>query len=215
MPRKQTTPDGYLQRLTSLASSRLGRLLLGGVMFAIVLLGVGLIVKEARAYAHGLPNYRIHGPQVRFVDLPRALGPLAQRSLEDPRWLRLDVSVFDAGAEQKIRDLVSKHPMVEEVREVAIEYPRSVEVRVTVRRPAAWVQVKRQGRKDGWLLVSSDARLLDPRLYRHYLRRRRIPLPKLVVLDAEQSCEQLQLRVEASIALRPRIGGNRLAGSVR
>jgi hypothetical protein len=206
MARKKKTPDGYVERLTGLASSRLGRCLLAGVLVAIVLLGVGMIVKEARAYAHALPRYRIHGPQVRFVDLPRALGPLAQQSLESSRWLRLDVSVFDANAEQKIRDLVSKHPMVESVRAVDIHYPSSVEVRVAVRRPAAWVRVGGPGRKSGWLLVSSDARLLDPKLYGHYLRRRRVPLPKLVGIDshpprfAGQAWEDIDEQVAEGLA---------------
>lgn len=183
MPKKKT-PDGYLERLRGLATSRLGRSLLAGVLFAVVLLGVGTIVKSARAYAHSLPNYRIHGSGVTFADLPRALGPLAEKSLEDPRWLRLDVSVFDAHAEQKIRDVVSKHPMVESVRSVDIQYPTSVDVRVAIRRPAAWVKVPSRRGKAGWLLVSSDARLLDPKLYGHYLRRRRIPLPKLEGIDS-------------------------------
>jgi hypothetical protein len=116
---------------------------------------------------------------VRYVDLPSGIGKLLTRALEDPRWLRFGVSVFDAGAEDEIREVVSRHPMIAAVKSVEVRYPDTVLLRVAVREPAAWFEVRSPGGRRGYVLVSWDARLLDPRSYAHYRRRLNVPLPRV------------------------------------
>lgn len=178
---RQSPPSGYLDRVRALATTRLGRLLglsLGG---AVLLLLVGTVVREARAYAYGLPNYRIRGASLHFVDLPEALGPLVRSVLQDPRaFSALDVSVFDARAEGVVREQVARHPMVESVGRVEIRHPCRADVRVTLRRPAAWFRGRWSDGRRGWLLVSADQVRLDPSFYRYTFRRLRVPLPKIV-----------------------------------
>jgi len=163
----------------ALLTTGTGRWLVRGLGVAVVLLLSGVIVRQARARVWHLPAYRLGPNSVRYVDLPRALGPLLERSLGDPRWLRFDVSVFDANAESKIRVVIARHPMVAAVREVEIQYPDRVLVRVKVREPAAWFHVRDGRGRQGYVLVSTDACLLDPRSYAHYRRRLPVPLPRV------------------------------------
>jgi len=183
MARKHVPPSPWL-RLRTLAATRAGRWLLRGLGVAIVLLLAGTVVRKARAYAYRLPAYRIGPASVRFVGLDPAWGPLVERSLRDPRWLRIGTSVFDAHVEERVRDVVARHPMVAAVRGVDVRYPASVDVRVVLRLPAAWFRTRGPDGKVGYLLLSSDSHLLDARLYAHFLRRLRIPLPKVVGVRA-------------------------------
>ena len=87
--------------------------------------------------------------------------------------------MFDADAERRIREVLSRHPVVAAVQSVEIRYPDRVFVRVKVRQPAAWFEVTDERGDRGYLLVSTDGRILDRQCYRHYLRRLRVPLPKV------------------------------------
>jgi hypothetical protein len=149
-----------------------------------VLLAVGLVVREARAYAHGLRGYRLDAKSIRYVDLDARIGPYVWSALADPVRLRLDVSVFDARAEEVVRDAVARNPMVECVRSVEVRYPREALVRIILRRPAAWFEARRPGGVVDWILVSRDGHRLDEAVYAGYVSRLRIPLPKVVGVRA-------------------------------
>lgn len=176
---RSKAPPPFSARLGSLLTSATGRWLVRVLGVAVVLLLSGIVVRQARARVWHLPAYRLGPSTVRYVDLPPALGPLVERSLHDSRWLRFDVSVFDANAEAKIREVIARHPMVSTVRSVDIEYPDRVLVRVKVREPAAWFHVQDGRGRKGYVLVSTDACVLDPKSYRHYRRRLPIPLPRV------------------------------------
>ncbi len=203
----KATPPGYLDRLRALAGTRLGRLLAVSLGGAALFLVVGGVVRQARAYAHGLPAYRLRASSIRFLDLPRRLGPLVASVLRDPRaFAGLDVSVFDPHAEDVVRDVVASHPMVESVKSVAIRYPHHADVRVALRSPAAWFRGRWVDGRRGWLLLSADQHRLDPSFYRYVFRRLPVPLPKVVGVEeyapecAGQFWGDLQERVAEGLA---------------
>ncbi len=176
---RSKAPPPFSDRVGSLLASATGRWLVRLFGVAVVLLLSGMVVRQARARVWHLPAYRLGPDAVQYLDLPRALGPLVERSLHDRRWLRFDVSVFDGDAEAKIREVIARHPMVAAVRSVVIRYPDRVLVRVRVREPAAWFRVQDDRGRKGFVLVSTDACVLDPRSYRDYRRRLPVPLPRV------------------------------------
>ena len=182
--RKSRPPPGALGRLQDLGATRLGRVLLVGLGTALLLLAAGLVVRQARAHAYALAPYRLGPRSVRFVGLDPRLGPLVAQALTDPAHFPLDVSVFDPDAEAQVREVVSRHPMVAAVRRVAVRFPDRVDVEVTLRRPAAWFQVRTEKGGRGYVLVSEDACLLDHRLYRPMLEKPTVPLPRVVGVRA-------------------------------
>lgn len=179
-------PPTFKARLRVLAVSRVGRWLLGALTVSLFVLLGGVVVRQARARAWRLPAYRLGPFSVRYVGLHPALGPLVERSLLDERMLRFSISVFDADAEEKVRKVIARHPMVAKVRSVQVRYPDRVCVRVDVREPAAWFEVTRAngGKGKGYVLVSTDGVLLDPGCYAHYRRRLRVPLPRVLGVKA-------------------------------
>jgi Cell division protein FtsQ/DivIB, C-terminal len=174
---RPSAPEPLLPRLRRLLASRAGRLLLRAGAVSLVLLVVGLVVRQARAQALRIPGARLDARAVRFVSLPPGLGPDFVAALTDCRHLAFDVSVFDEGAEDAVREVVARHPMVAAVRSVRIRYPDRVDVRVDLRRPAAWLRVRGPGGRPGYLLVSQDGHLLPDAPYARLLARTRVPLP--------------------------------------
>jgi len=155
--------------------------LLKGVAVAALVLAGGIVVRQARARAYRLEPYRLTPASLHYVGLHPALGPDVEASL---RRVRFSVSVFDAHAEARIREAVARHPLVAAVQSVRIRYPDRVDVRVSVRQPAAWFRTRDARGRSGLLLVSTDGRLLDEACYRYYLRRPRAPLPEVVGVRA-------------------------------
>ncbi|MHC5010347.1 MAG: cell division protein FtsQ/DivIB [Planctomycetota bacterium] len=181
---RTTAPPSPWTRLSAFATSRHGRVLVRCGAAAIALLVVALLLRQARAQAYRLDAYRLGPANVRFRALPRGQEAIFDRALRDPRWFRFSVSVFDAGAEDRIREALCRHPLVEEVRSVTIRFPQVAEVRVSIRRPAAWFEVPTAQGGVGYVLVSADARVLDPAPYRRYLESVRVPLPVVAGVEA-------------------------------
>jgi hypothetical protein len=167
-------------RLRALLAAPAGRLLVRGGAVALAFLVLGVIVRQARAHAFALPAYRAGVRTLAFADLPEWADPTMLRALHDPRRLRLSVSVFDPRAEERVRAVVSAHPMVREVRSVALEYPNRVTVRARLRVPAAEVEAPDGSRR----LLSDDRRLLEREPYGVWLSRVAVPLPLVVGVRA-------------------------------
>lgn len=183
MPRKKP-PLGYGPRLRALVDTRLGRILVVGLGSALLLLVVGTVVRKARAHAYGLRPYRLSPASVRFVGLDPRLGPLLARSLAESSRLPVDVSVFDPDAENHVRDVIGRHPMVAAVKRVQVRFPDRVDVEVVLRRPAAWFRVRGEGGRYGYVLVSDDAHVLDHKQYETLLENPKIPLPRVIGVRA-------------------------------
>jgi hypothetical protein len=174
------------QRLRALLETGLGRWLARVGTAALVLLVIGVVVRQARAHAYRLPAYRLGPTSIRFADLPPWADTGLLRALADPSRLRVDVSVFDPDAEARIREVVSRHPVVREVRRVVVTYPNRATVSVRLRVPRAVVATTVPGETPGeaartsYELLSDDQHLLDPTPYRGYLAERAVMLPVLV-----------------------------------
>jgi hypothetical protein len=171
---RSAPPPTVGARLGALLSSPLGRGLLRGLGVALIILVGGVVVRQARARAYRLDAYRLGPEALHYLDLHPALGPDVAASLKS---VRFSVSVFDSDAEARIRQAIARHPLVAAVRSVVIRYPDRVDVKVTVRRPAAWFEGRTWDGRRGTFLVSTDCRVLPPRSYRHWRRHLRIPLP--------------------------------------
>jgi hypothetical protein len=161
-----------------------GRVLVRFGVAAAVLLALGILVRQARAQAIRLERYQFGPGQVRFEGLPPGLEATFDAALRDPRWFDFRASVFDPRAEDRIRQLLVRHPIVREVLAVEVSFPGSARVRLAVRTPAAWFEVPTRTGK-GRVLVSTDERVLDPRAYRAYLERMRVPLPVVAGVGAK------------------------------
>jgi hypothetical protein len=171
-------PASAARRLHALWGTPLGRWLARAAAAAVVLLVLGLVVRQARAQAYRLPAYRLGPTAVRFVDLPSWADGDLLAALADPRRLRVDVSVFDPRAEARIRDVVSRHPIVREVRRVVVEYPNRAAVSVRLRVPVALV-ARGSGDDERYEVLSDDQHRIDPRPYRRWFAERGATLPVL------------------------------------
>jgi len=200
------SPPGYGRRFLDLLGTPGGRWLARVLGAAVVLVLVGSVVRQARAYAYRLPCHRLGPGSIRFVDLDRDLGPGVVEALVDPGVLRFEVSLFDPRAEDLVRDAVARHPMVAAVRGVEVVWPNRALVRVALRHPAAWFRVPDGKGGFGFVLVSTDARRLDPAPYADLLRRLRVPLPVVIGTRAQhpdwpgQAWEDLPEQVAEGIA---------------
>lgn len=172
-------PPTLLLRSRRLAGSPLGRLLVRLSVAAAVLLVSGIVMRQARAQAFRLPDYRLSASSVVYEDLPSWADARIKAELLDPARLPLVASVFDPAADDHVRAIVSRHPLVRKVTEVRVLYPRRVAVKVALRFPACWVEtpvVRPDGRR-AVMLLSSDGHRLDERCYEGYLAQRpRLPL---------------------------------------
>jgi len=173
---RRKTPPTLRARYAELFASPLGRWLLRGLGLAVLVLVGGVVVRQARARAFRLQNYRLGPESLHYVGLHPGLGPEVEASLKQ---VRFAVSVFDADAETRVRQAVARHPLVGAVRSVEIRYPDRIDVSVVVRQPAAWFRTRDASGRRGLLLVSTDGRLLDHESYAYYLDRPRSPLPEV------------------------------------
>ncbi len=200
---RSAPPPTVRERLADHFASPLGRWLLRGLGLAVLVLLGGLVVRQARARVFRLAGYRLGPASLRYVGLHPELGPDVGASL---RSVSFSTSVFDADAEARIRETVARHPLVSAVESVEIRYPDRVDVRVVVRRPAAWFRTRDSRGRSGWVLVSTDGRLLEPESFRYYLRRPRSPLPEIVGVRASppklygQAWEDLPEQVAEGLA---------------
>jgi hypothetical protein len=201
------TPLRAPSRVGGVMATPIGRVLARAGVLALALLAAGLLMRQARAQAYRLPGYRLGPTSIRFADLPPWADDAVRAALHDTRRLSVSVSVFDAAAEDRIREVVAEHPMVAEVRSVSVEYPNRATVRVGLRTPIAYVQVGRP--PDGtWRLLSEDRHVLDPAPYRGWLEHYGAPLPWIVGVRTrtpgvgqawEDRDEQVAEGVEAAI----------------
>jgi hypothetical protein len=150
------------------------------VVAALALAG-GVVMRQARAQAYRMEEHRLGPRSFRFTDLPAWADRFVKSALLDPRRLALSASIFDPTAEDQVRDVLSRHPLIEDVREVRLEYPHTVSVRARLRIPVAEIPVRRldaSGRTTlEALLLSGDGRLLERRPYMTYLGGLKAPLP--------------------------------------
>jgi hypothetical protein len=146
---------------------------------ALLLLAAGLVMRQARAYAYRLPDFRVTREHLAFEDLPAWADESVRWALQPRMFPDLDVSVFDPRAEALVRSRVARHPLVRSVRGVRVEYPNRAVVRATLRVPVAQVCVVTGGVHPTrrWRLLSGDGCLLPRSPYRSYLAGRPYPLP--------------------------------------
>jgi hypothetical protein len=178
------SPPSLAIRYRALAVSPLGRILARLAMVSALVLVGGLIMRQARAQAYQVPELRLGPDSFVFVGLPPWADARIRALLEHRALLPLDASVFDPHAEDRVRAVLARHPIVRRVEEVRILYPRTVKVRVLLREPGCWVRthhVDRAG-KPFHVLLSTDSHRIDERCYAGYLAQR-TPLPVLVGVD--------------------------------
>lgn len=176
---RSKAPPTLLLRSRRLAGSPVGRALVRLSAVAAVLLVTGMVMRQARAQAFRLPDYRLNAASVVFEDLPAWADSRIRAELLDAAHLPIKTSVFDPGAEEHVRTIVSRHPLVRKVHEVRVLYPRRVALKVALRLPACFVEApfaRADGRR-AFLLLSTDGQRLDERCYEGYLAQRpRLPL---------------------------------------
>ncbi len=179
MARTRLPPTLY-HRSRALAGSPLGRVLVRASAFAALLLVTGMVLRQARAQAYRLPDYRLGPGSVVFEDLPGWVDAPLQAVLLDRAHLPIDVSVFDSRAEAHVRAVLARHPLVRRVEQVRVLYPRRVAVQVALRTPACFVKtpVTRPDGRPFLMLLSTDGHPLDDRWYEGWLALR----PTLPVL---------------------------------
>jgi len=139
---RRTQDAGRWRRLRDVLTTRAGRLLVRCVLASLVFLASGWVVRQGRAYAWRLPEFRVSAQTLRFADLPDWLSPEIRERIFAPRlFAPVDHSIYDGGAEGAIRARVESHPMVRRVDRVAIRFPNAAVVEVTLRVPVAHVAV--------------------------------------------------------------------------
>ena len=182
MPRATPNDTLYL-RSRALAGSALGRFLVRAAAVAALLLVGGIVMRQARAQAYRLSDYVLTPESLAFESLPPWADARTVAALRATDRIAFRVSIFDPGAEERVRSAVALHPLVRSVDAVRVTFPRSVAVRVTLRVPGCRVETPAR-RADGrpyLLLLSTDARRLDERCYGTWLAARP-PLPVLTGL---------------------------------
>src|SRR5205085_2440538 len=112
-----------------------GRALGKALLVAIGALGLVLVVRQARASVERRDAYRLSPEDVVFVGLPEAADADVRRGLAEsvpPVWPRVIPSTFGAGVEPRLRDALSRHPMLRDVQDVEVRFPHEVRVRATI-----------------------------------------------------------------------------------
>ncbi len=187
MARKAQKTIGAWERLGELLRSPTGAVLLRVTLAAFVFLSAGVVVRQARAYAWNLTEFRVTNARVEFLGLPTWLAPEMREVLFDPERLGyFSVSIYDAQAAERVRERVLAHPMVEDVLDVNLRYPNQARARVRLRTPLARVRVAGwgSGGAAGELYISEDARLLHPAPYAPLVAELPVPLPRVAGLRA-------------------------------
>lgn len=183
---KEPAEPSTLKRVRALFATRTGRVLRGALVASVAFLVASVVVRQARAAVHRMPAYRIGASDVVFVDLPplvddrmkagllEALGPVWPPEAQAP-------CTYDAGLDRRLRQLLGAHPMVREVRDVDVRYPRQVRVRAAVRTPLARFRARAQlssGQGTGIVDVPVDGEgvVLHPDVYAPFLTERQAVL---------------------------------------
>lgn len=190
--RKVVEPPSYVHRLREVLASPIGRVLMRATAVALLLLVGGVVMRQARAQAYAMDEYRLTPAQIGFAELPHWADDNIRRELANERhYPRFSTSIFNPDAEANVRAAVAAHPLVETVGQVDVRYPHSVTVRPVLRRPVAIVsvQVKERYIKARGAtairtvlrkrLLADDGSLLPSGPYAGYLKRLRRPLPEI------------------------------------
>ncbi|MDA1195973.1 MAG: hypothetical protein O2894_12420 [Planctomycetota bacterium] len=206
--RKQ--PATRRERLQHLFGSTPGRVLVRLTVAALVFLLGGIVVRQARAYAYRLDEFRIHGEQVAFVQLPSWADTKIQYTLQPKMFPPLSVSIYDPDAEGLIGNHIARHPLVRYVQSVRVLYPNRAEVCARLRVPVAQVSVwhaaagRTQVRRTR--LLSDDGFLLPSAPYEAYLEGLPYRLPTVTGIteppphDLGEVWEDGSGRVEEAVA---------------
>jgi hypothetical protein len=163
-------------RIVAFLRTPLGASLGKGVAVAIGVLALGLVVRQARASVERIESHRLRAEDVVFVGLASSVDDEMKRGLEaflPPVWPRVAPSVFSPGVETRLRDALAHHPMIREVGDVEVRFPREVRVRATIRTPLAAFRT-RLCAADGVPVdcdvpVDGDGVVLDPTTYATFL----------------------------------------------
>jgi hypothetical protein len=186
MARRAKEP-GRLRRLGDVLSTRGGRLLVKCALASLLFLASGWVVRQGRAYAWRLPDFRVRASGLSLAGLPDWLHPEVKERIFAPAlFAPLDVSVYDGAAEGAIRTRVEAHPMVRRVERVAIRYPNSAVVDTTLRAPVARVWVPDESAAAGKVerFLSDDGCLLPLGPYASYQATLTFPLPLVTGIRA-------------------------------
>ena len=176
--KKNSAADGAgrLARASAFFATPVGGILGRALLTSVAILAVSLVVRQARAAVIRMPTYRIGTDDVVFVDL----GAVVDASMRDGlvsslpgSWPVEGPSMFAAGIETTVRDLLRGHPMVREVVDVELRYPRSIRARVAIRTPLAAFHVRYLGLDgrpaDGVVPLDAEGIVLDPSVYASFL----------------------------------------------
>jgi len=159
-------------RVWAFLRSPLGASLSKCLAAAVAVLLLAVVVRKARAGVERLEPYRLRAEDVVFAGLTTSVDDDMRRGLEaflPPVWPRTEPSVFSRGVESRLRDALAHHPMIREVGDVEVRFPREVRVRATVRTPLAAFRT-RLCAADGAPVecdvpVDGDGIVLDPTTY--------------------------------------------------
>ncbi len=183
-----TNDDGLGARFLDLVRSPRGHVLIRALLASGVLLGVSLVMKEARAYSYGLQGYQVAPSRVKVVNIPAWLSSDAFHSEHPDQFSRFKVSVYDNDAEAIVKSHLLQHPLVRQVDEVRIRYPRFADARVSFRVPVARVRFPTTTR-DGKPAVlerylSDDGCLLPAEPYQRFVEHVGYPIPYVTGIRA-------------------------------
>jgi hypothetical protein len=203
-------PPSHLQRLTALLESRVGTALVRLTVAALVFLLAGIVMRQARAYTYRLDEFRLTRASLEFDGLPDWADGGVRWTLQPRMFASLSVSIYDPTAEQAVRGIVERHPLVREVREVRVLYPNKARVqpvlRVPVAQVAVWTAGPRKTQVRRWRLLSDDGCLLPRGPYKTYLARLPYELPVVtgiterVPLDPGEVWEDRTERVQEAVS---------------
>ena len=185
---KPAREESLIARFVELARSPRGHLLIRALLASGVLLGVSLVMREARAFSYGLKGYRIAPSRVKVVNIPRWLSADAFRSEHPDQFSRFQVSVYDRDAEAIVQSHLLQHPLVRHVDEIRIRYPRFADARVTFRVPVARVRFAAKTRSGKPAVMerylSDDGCLLPSEPYERFVEHVGYPLPYVTGIRA-------------------------------
>jgi hypothetical protein len=168
----------FLARLGAVFATPPGRILRATLVGAVAFLLLSLVVRQARAAVHRIPMYRIDARDVVFLDVPafaddrmRAGLRLALSDLFPSEPARLP-SLYDAGLERRLREILGGHPMLREIEDIDVRFPSEVRVRASIRAPLARFRARvpsGPGVVEVDLPVDPDGVVLDPDVYGPFL----------------------------------------------
>ncbi len=197
----EPAPTGSrIARLRAVLGTPLGRFCGHAFLVAVAMLALSLVVRSARAAVHRMPAYRIGSGSVQFLDLPQVADARMRVGLKeylaallpaDPtsrEGKALSPCTFDADVERTLKDVLSRHPMVREVRDLDVRFPSEVRVRATLRLPLAILRAPWGDAPDPKALydvpVDAESVVLDPNVYSTFLAR----YPPIAVTGLRTAC---------------------------